>query len=140
MGALAACLEPETDYAAFDFYDGLAALLRIADALSHRPRSPLSDWLPRAQGYFNVALKHLPEIGGADYAQRGLARQWRAANLLRCAVPISARWLQQQLLVECSILAAHPAFYWVREALPEAAAVVDIFARRRVGRAGLFWA
>jgi len=137
MGAIDSCLEPA---AVYDFYDGLAALLRICDAVGRHPTSPLSAWLPRAQGYLNVALKHLPEIGGADYARPELARQWRAADLLACATPISARWLQQQLARECAMLAAHADFHCLRAALPEAAAVVLDLAHRRAGRVGLFWA
>ena len=113
MGASASCLEPDATSAMYDFYDGLAALLRICDVVSRQPTSSLAAWLPRAQGYLQVALKHLPEIGGADYAQRGLAQQWRTANLLGCATPISARWLQQQLRVECGMLAAHPGFHFL---------------------------
>jgi len=137
MGAIDSCLEPA---AVYDFYDGLAALLRICDVLDRYSTSPLSAWLPRAQGYLHVALKHLPEIGGEDYAQPGLAQQWRAANLLACAAPISARWLQQQLAEECAVLAAHQGFYLVCAALPEVAAAVLDLARRRAGRLGLFWA
>jgi hypothetical protein len=139
MGASASCLEPDAISALYDFYDGLAALLRICDAVSLQPTASLAAWLPRAQGYLQVALKHLPEIGGADYAQRGLAEQWRTANLLGCAAPISARWLQQQLCVECGILAAHPGFHLLGEALPEEMATVVFCARRRADRAGIFW-
>lgn len=138
MGAIDACLEPDSGYAVFDFYDGLAALLRISDAVSCQGLAPLQTWLPRVQGYLNVALKHLPEAGGADYAQSGWARQWRAAQLLLCALPVSARWLQQQLIVECGILADHPGFRYLREILPEDAAVVVFFARRGVDKRGLF--
>lgn len=138
MGALDACLEPEAGYTVFDVYDGLAALLRICETVSRQPQSPLMPWLPRAQGYLNVALKHLPEIGGEDYAQRSLARQWRAADLLQRAVPVCARWLEQQLILECSILAAHPEFHLIRAALPADALAVVFLARRRAGGAGLF--
>jgi hypothetical protein len=140
MGASASCLEPDATSVLYDFYDGLAVLLRICDGVSRQPTSSLAAWLPRAQGYLQVALKHLPEIGGADYAQHGLAEQWRAANLLGCAAPISARWLQQQLRVECGILTAHPGFHFLREVSPEEMAAVIFCAWRRVGRAGLFWA
>lgn len=136
MGAIDSCLEPN---AVYDFYDGLAALLRIYDNLRHEPCAPLATWLPRAQGYLQVALKHLPEIGGVDYAQRGLAQQWRTANLLACAAPISARWLQQQLNEECAMLVTHAGFYWLCADLPEDAAVVSDLARRRAVRLGLFW-
>ncbi len=140
MDAFASCREPNVGYAAFDFYDGLAALLHICDIVTDPVPSVLNAWLPRAQGYLNVALKHLPDIGGEDYTQCGLAAQWRAANLLDCAAPISGRWLQQQLIVECDILTAHPGFYYFRAALPEAAAVVVFFARQRAGISGLFGA
>ena len=131
MGAIDCCLQPDAHYAEYDFYDGLASLLRICDALSRQPRVPLAAWLPRAQGYLNVALKHLPDIGSADYAPRGLAAQWRTANLLACAAPISARWLQAQLALECGLLLAHQGFYFVREGLPEDAQVVIFLAQRR---------
>ena len=139
MGAIEVCRQPDAGYAEFDFYDGLAALLRIADEISRQTHSPLNNWLPRGQGYLNVALKHLPEIGRVDYTQRDLAWQWRAANLLQSAVLISARWLQRELLVESGVLAAHPAFYVVRAMLPEEAVVVLYFAQRRAGDGGLFW-
>lgn len=136
MGAIDSCLGADAMY---DFYDGLAALLRIYEAVSRQPLATLSAWLPRAQGYLNVALKHLPQIGGEDYAQPGWARQWRAANLLVCATPISARWLQQQLVAECAMLAAQEGFYCLRAALPTDTAVVLGLARQRAGRTGLFW-
>ena len=139
MGAMDACLEPEAGSIVYDFYDGLAAMLRICDAVDTRSPSFLSAWMPRAQGYLNVALKHLPAIGGEDYAQPGWAQQWRAAHLLDCAAPISARWLQQQLAEECARLAAHAGFHFLREVLPADAAVVLALARRRAGRTGLFW-
>jgi len=137
MGAIDTCLEPDTVY---DFYDGLAALLRIYDVVVRHGSPPLLAWLPRAQGYLNVALKHLPQIGGEDYARRGWAQQWRASHLLACAAPVSARWLQQQLTEECILLAAHPDFYCLRAALPEDALVVICLARHRAGRVGLFCA
>ena len=132
MGAVDSCLEPDAGYAVYDFYDGLAALLRIYDVLNVQPLIALSTWLPRAQGYLHVALKHLPDIGGEDYAQLGLAAQWRAAKLLECAAPISARWLQTQLVVECGILVAHEHFYFLRSVLHEDTAAVIFLARRGV--------
>jgi len=139
MGAIDICLEPDASYEVFDFYDGLVALLRIYDAVSRQPGAVLKGWLPRAQGYLSVALKHLPEIGGVDYAQRGLAQQWRAANLLVCAVPISARWLRRQLALECKILAEHVGFYFVRRVLPEEARVILVLARACGDGAGSLW-
>lgn len=139
MGAIAVCLEPDAGYEVFDYYDGLLALLRICDAANCQPNSPLATWLVRAQGYLNVALKHLPEIGGADFAQSDIAQQWRSANLLAHAVPISARWLQQQLRLECKCLAAHESFYFVRRVLPEEAWVVLVLARETGDGAGSLW-
>ena len=139
MGALDTCLEPDAGYEVFDFYDGLAAVLRVYDAVSRQPGSVLWGWLPRAQGYLSVALKHLPEIAGVDYAQHGLAQQWRAANLLACAVPISARWLRRQLVLECKILAEHAGFYFVRRVLAEEARVILVLARTGEDGAGSLW-
>lgn len=139
MGAIDHYLMLGTTNAAHDFYDGLAALLRVCDVVSRQPLAPLASWLPRAQGYINVALKHLPAIGGADYVQRSLAAQWRAANLLACAAPICARWLQEQLAVECRILVRHPEFHFLRGVLPEDAEIVLCLARR-VAKAGSLWA
>jgi len=139
MGAINICLEPDAGYAVFDFYDGLLALLRICDAVSGQPNSPLAAWLVRAQGYLNVALKHMPEAAGADIAQAGIAQQWRSANLLEHAVPISARWLRQQLRLECKYLAAHAGFYFVSRVLPEEAWVVLVVAREPGDGAGSLW-
>lgn len=139
MGAGAVCLEPDAGYDVFDFYDGLLALLRICDAVSCQPNSPLAAWLQHAQGYLNVALKHLPDIGGADFTQSDIAQQWRAANLLAHAVPISARWLRHQLRLECKSLATHTGFYFVRRVLPEEAWVVMVLAREPGDGAGSLW-
>lgn len=139
MGAFDTCLDPDSGHAVFDFYDGLLALLRICDALSGQSNSPLAAWLVRAQGYLNVALKHLPEIAGADFAQAGIAQQWRAAKLLKLAVPISARWLRQQLRLECKYLAAHAGFHFVSRVLPEEAWVVLVLAREPEDGRGSLW-
>lgn len=113
-----------------DFYTGLLALLRLNETLSRYPAAPLRECQPRLQGYLQVALKHLPDIGGADYALPDLAVQWRTACLLRCAVPVSARWLQSQLAVECARLVRHAGFSDVHTLWAEDAAVIQALAVR----------
>lgn len=122
----------------WDFYDALAALLRIADYAQHHRACPLASWMPRAQGYLNVALKHMPELAEYDFraaaTTRELALQLRSAHLLRKTDVLSGMWLKTQLTVECGTLHAHPGFEPMREKLPGELKIIALVAQSRAGR------
>lgn len=120
----------------WDFYDALAAYLRIADYAQRHGPSALSSWLPRAQGYLNVAFKHMPGLGEYDYCNvattRELALQLRAAHLLRKTAVLSGMWLKTQLVVECGKLFEHAGFGKMREQLPGEMKIIALVAQSRV--------
>jgi hypothetical protein len=120
----------------WDFYDALAAFLRIADHAQRHRASALASWLPRAQGYLNVAFKHLPGLSEYDFCEaattRELALQLRSAHLLRKSPVLSGMWLKTQLVVECARLFEHPGFEKMREQLPGEMRIIALVARSRV--------
>lgn len=130
-------MQPLKHYAwEWDFYDALAALLRIADYAQRHRASALTPWLPRAQGYLNVAFKHMPGLGeydfGAATTARELALQLRAAHLLRKTGVLSGMWLKAQLVVECTKLYEHPCFDKVRAQLPGEMKIIALVAQSKV--------
>lgn len=130
-------MQPPKTYAwEWDFYDALAAFLRVADyAQRHRP-SALTPWLPRAQGYLNVAFKHMPGLGEYGFCEtattRELALQLRSAHLLRKTAVLSGMWLKTQLVVECGKLFEHAGFEKMREPLPGEMKIIALVAQSRV--------
>lgn len=129
-------MQPLKIYAGeWDFYDALAAFLRIADYAQRHRGGPLAAWLPRAQGYLNVAFKHMPELGEYTFSEaattRELALQLRSAHLLRKAAVLSGMWLKSQLVAECGKLFEHPGFETMRERLPGEMKMIALVAQSR---------
>lgn len=127
-------MQPLKHYAwEWDFYDALAAYLRIADDVQRQRSSPLRAWLPRAQGYLNVAFKHMPGLGEYDVqaptTARELALQLRAAHLLRKPGVLSGMWLKTQLVAECAKLVQHAGFESMREHMPGEAKIIKLVAQ-----------
>lgn len=124
------------DAGEWDFYDALAAFLRVADFVQrHRPALS-TPWLPYAQGYLNVALKHMPELSEYDFDEaattREFALQLRGAHLLRKSTVLSGLWLKKQLVVECARLFEHPAYPTLRANLPGEMRMIAWVAQSRV--------
>jgi len=119
----------------WDFYDALAAFLRIADYVQRHRATPLASWIQRAQGYLNVALKHMPELAEYDFCEaattRELALQLRSAHLLRKTDVLSGMWLKTQLTVECKKLFTHPGYEKMREVLPGELKIIGLVAHSR---------
>ena len=127
---------PNTDTGEWDFYVALAALLRVAEFVQrHRPML-LGAWLPYAQGYLNVALKHMPQLCEYDCCEaattREFALQLRAAHLLRKSAVMSGLWLKKQLVVECGRLIEQPGYHTLRERLPGEMRMIATVAQSRV--------
>lgn len=120
----------------WDFYDALAAYLRIADYAQRHRANALNPWLPRAQGYLNVAFKHMPGLGEYEFCEaattRELALQLRSAHLLRKTEVLSGMWLKTQLVVECGKLFEHPGFEKMREQLPGEMRTITLVAQSRL--------
>ena len=127
---------PSTDAGEWDFYDALAALLRIAEFVQRQRPTLLGAWLPYAQGYLNVALKHMPQLSEYDCCEaattREFALQLRAAHLLRKSAVMSGLWLKKQLVVECGRLFEHPGYHTLREHLPGEMRMIATVAQSRV--------
>lgn len=91
----------------WDSYDALAAYLRIAERVRQGAHL-LPGWLPRADGYLAIALQRVPGLAGYGYADSETAREpaarLREAKLLDNAPVLSAKWLKEQLIVECNVL------------------------------------
>lgn len=89
----------------WDSYDALAAYMRIAGRV-RQGVGLLERWLPRAEGYLGVAYQRLPglaEFGFSDAeSSRDLATRLRDAKLLDNAPMLTAKWIQEQLIVECN--------------------------------------
>lgn len=117
----------------WDFYDALAAFLRIADHAQRHRASAIASWLPRAQGYLNVAFKHMPGLGEYEFSEaattRELALQLRSAHLLRKTAVLSGMWLKTQLVMECGRLFEHPGFEKMREQLPGEMKIIALVAK-----------
>lgn len=127
-------MQPLKQYAwEWDFYDALAAYLRIADDAQRQRSSPLVNWIPRAQGYLNVAFKHMPGLGEYDVQEattaRELALQLRAAHLLRKPGVLSGMWLKTQLVAECAKLMEHAGFEKMREQMPSETKIIKLVAQ-----------
>ena len=128
--------QPPSTYAwEWDFYDALAAFLRIADYAQRHRASSLASWLPRAQGYLNVAFKHMPGLGEYEFSEaattRELALQLRSAHLLRKSAVLSGMWLKTQLVVECRRLFEHAGFEKMRAQLPGETKIIALVAQSR---------
>ena len=127
---------PFTDAWEWDFYDALAAFLRIAEFVQRHRSTPLGSWLPYAQGYLNVALKHMPALCEYDCCEaattREFALQLRAAHLLRKSAVLSGMWLKKQLVVECARLFEHPGYHTMRDRLPGEMRIIALVAQSRV--------
>ena len=119
----------------WDFYDALAAFLRIADYAQRHRASALTPWLPRAEGYLNVAFKHMPELSEYVFSEaattRELAVQLRSAHLLRKANVLSGMWLKKQLVLECAKLYKHVGFKKLRDLLPGEMKIIALVAQSR---------
>ncbi len=129
-------MQPPSTYAwEWDFYDALAAFLRIADYAQRHRACALAPWLPRAQGYLNVAFKHMPGLGEYDFCEaattRELALQLRSAHLLRKSAVLSGMWLKTQLVVECGRLLEHAGFEKMRELLPGETKIIAMVVQSR---------
>ena len=119
----------------WDFYDALAAFLRVADFIQRHHSAQLKPCLPYAQGYLNVALKHMPELCEYDFFEaattREFALQLRAAHLLRKSAVLSGLWLKKQLVVECARLFEHSANTLLHENLPGEMRMIALVAQSR---------
>lgn len=91
----------------WDSYDALAAYMRIAERVRQGARL-LAGWLPRADGYLAIAFQRVPGLAGYGFSDsetaRELATRLRDAKLLDNAPMLTARWLKEQLVVECNQL------------------------------------
>lgn len=115
----------------WDFYDALAAYLRIAERV-RQGLYPLADWLPRADGYLAIAFKCLPGLAIHGFADsdtpRELATHLREEKLLDDAPMPSAKWLKEQLIMECNQLYDSEGFDELRPLLPEDTEIIEIVA------------
>ena len=130
-------MQPPKSYVwEWDFYDALAAYLRITDYAQRDRASALTSWLPRAQGYLNVAFKHMPGLSEYEFCEvattRELALQLRSAHLLRKTEVLSGMWLKTQLVVECGKLFEHAGFEKMREQLPGEMKTIALVAQSRL--------